>query len=223
MFLELRNNLNRFIEFLLNLVFIKKCIVCSCAKTDDLLCKSCAKAVHYLSGFPHKIYNEIPIYSAALYQDTVKSLIGNLKFKHKKTSAIVLGKILFDYFQKTGDKNKDYIICFVPSYFTKSATRGYNHMFLIAKEFSNLTGIEINKNLINKIKYTKPQYKSKNRQKNIKGSFRINNREINSIKGKTVILLDDITTSGATLEEILNCFIKKGIKNIICLTVAKAG
>ncbi len=223
MFLELRNNLNRFIESLLNLIYVKKCIVCSCAKTDDLMCKTCAKAVHYLSGFPHKIFNEIPVYSVALYQDTVKTLIHNLKFKHGKNASIVLAQMLFDYFCKIKDPNKEYIVCFVPSYFTKSATRGYNHMLLIAKEFSKLANIELSKNLISKIKYTKPQYKAKNRQKNIKDSFGINNNELLSVKNKTVILLDDITTSGATLEEILNCFIKKDVKNIICLTVAKAG
>ena len=224
MFLGLRNKIIYLYNSFLNLVFDKKCIVCGCSKSDNLLCKTCAKDVNYLSGFPHKIYNGIPIYSASLYQTTVKELIHKLKFKHKKSAAIVLSKILFNYFKKIKEEDKEYIITFVPSFYLKSYERGYNHMYLISKEFSKLTGINIEQNLINKIKYTKPQYKVKDRYKNIKNSIKINKSKIllPDIKEKTIILLDDITTSGATVEEVLNCFLKENINNIICLTVAKA-
>ena len=94
-------------------------------------------------------------------------------------------------------------------------------MYLIVKEFSKLTNFEINKKLIKKIKYTKPQYKAKNRHKNIKNSFKINEKEIKNIKNKTILLIDDITTSGATLEEIINLLLKYNINEIICLTIAK--
>ena len=222
MFLGLRNIFTGFYNSFLSLIFDKKCIICNCSKNDSLLCKNCAKNINYLSGFPHRIYNNIPIYSVALYQETIKELILKLKFRHKKSSSIVLSHLLFEYFQKIKEE-KDYIICYVPSFFIKSAQRGYNHMFLIAKEFSLLTGIELKKDLIKKIKYTHPQYKVKDRYKNIKDSFKINKNCLNLIKDKTVILLDDITTSGATLEEIINCFQKEGVNDLICLTVAKAG
>lgn len=220
MYLKIKLQIKYFLENFLDLIYKRKCIVCSCLKQDDFLCKTCAKDIDYLSGFAHKIYNNVPIYSAVLYKGSIKTLIHKLKFSHRKNASKVLAKILFEYFKKIKE-DKDYIIVFPPSYFIKSAQRGYNHMLLIAKEFSLLTGIPYNKNIIQKIKYTKPQYKAKDRRKNISGSFKINLKGIN-LKYKTIILLDDITTSGATLEEIIDCFKKENINNIVCLTVSKS-
>jgi predicted amidophosphoribosyltransferase len=87
--------------------------------------------------------------------------------------SIPLSNILYNYFLKLNLKD-EYIIIYPPSNYLKSSIRGYNHMFLIAKEFSNLTGFEIYKDLIIKTKPTKPQYKAKNRHSNIKNSFKIN-------------------------------------------------
>ena len=218
--MELRKIIPDLYDNFLNMIYKKKCLICGCSKTDDLLCKTCLKDVQFLSYFAHKFYNRIPIYSAAIYDKNIKTLIQMLKFKHKKSASKPLSDILFSYFKKLNLKD-DFIIVYPPSYFIKSAERGYNHMFLIAKHFSKLTGFEINKNLIKKIKPTKPQYKAKDRRKNIKGSFRINQKELLKLKDKKLLLIDDITTSGATLEEIINCFLELDFNNITCLTISK--
>lgn len=218
--MELRKIIPDLYDNFLNMIYKKKCLICGCSKTDDLLCKTCLKDVQFLSYFAHKFYNRIPIYSAAIYDKNIKTLIQMLKFKHKKSASKPLSDILFSYFKKLNLKD-DFIIVYPPSYFIKSAERGYNHMFLITKHFSKLTGFEVNKNLIKKIKPTKPQYKTKDRRKNIKGSFRINQKELLKLKDKKLLLIDDITTSGATLEEIINCFLELNFNNIICLTISK--
>lgn len=218
--MELRKIIPDLYDNFLNMIYKKKCLICGCSKTDDLLCKTCLKDVQFLSYFAHKFYNRIPIYSAAIYDKNIKALIQMLKFKHKKSASKPLSDILFSYFKKLNLQD-DFIIVYPPSYFIKSAERGYNHMFLIAKHFSKLTGFEINKNLIKKIKPTKPQYKAKDRRKNIKGSFRINQKELLKLKDKKLLLIDDITTSGATLEEIINCFLELNFNNITCLTISK--
>lgn len=218
--MELRKIIPDLYDNFLNMIYKKKCLICGCSKTDDLLCKTCLKDVQFLSYFAHKFYNRIPIYSAAIYDKNIKTLIQMLKFKHKKSASKPLSDILFSYFKKLNLKD-DFIIVYPPSYFIKSAERGYNHMFLIAKHFSKLTGFEVNKNLIKKIKPTKPQYKAKDRRKNIKGSFRINQKELLKLKDKKLLLIDDITTSGATLEEIINCFLELNFNNITCLTISK--
>lgn len=220
MFLKFKSKVKDVYNNFLDLIYNKKCIVCGSSKEDNFLCKTCAKDVHYLSTFAHRIYSNVPVYSATLYTGSVKTLIHKLKFSHGKNASIPLGKILFEYFNKI-KKDKNYIIVYPPSFFLKSAQRGYNHMFLIAKVFSELSGVPVEKGLIRKTKYTKPQFKVKNRKKNIQGSFKINLNNKN-LNGKTLLLIDDITTSGATLDEIINCFQKENIFNIVCLTVSKS-
>ncbi len=220
MVLKIKSYIKYLYECFLNLIYNKKCIVCGNSKENSFLCKTCAKDVCYLSVFAHKIYEGVPFYSAALYNGPIKILIQKLKFSHRKNASIPLANILYKYFLKI-KKDKNYIIAFPPSYFIKSAQRGYNHMYLIAKEFGFLSNIPIEKSLIKKIKYTKPQYKVKDRKNNILNSFKINIKNKN-LKDKTILLIDDITTSGATLEEIINCFKKEGFSNIVCLTISKS-
>ena len=209
------------LENILCLIYKNKCLVCNCSKTDSLLCKNCLKDVNFLSTFPHKIYNSVPIYSAVIYDKTIKKLIHLLKFQHKKKASIVLGELLYKYFKKL-NLNDDLIIIYPDSFFIKNLIRGYEHMFLVAQTFSKLSGLKFYKHAIQKIKNTKPQYMVKNRKNNIKGTFKINKKYINELKQKSVLLIDDITTSGATIEEITDILQKENIENITVLTVSKA-
>ncbi len=206
----------------LNLVYNQKCVICGCSKTDNLLCKKCTGKIRFLPVFAHRIYNGVPVFCAFNYQGLIKKLIHLFKFSHKKHAGKVLSQLLFQYFQKLNLKG-EFIIIFPDSFFLKSAFKGYNHMFLIARWFSKFTGFKVEANLIKKKKYTKPQFSVKNREKNIEGSFKINDKLIEKLKNKKLLLIDDITTSGATLKEITKCLKEKGLENITCLTIAKAG
>ncbi len=97
--------LNKFLD----LIYNKKCLVCGCSKTDNLLCKNCLKDVYYLSGFAQRFYKKIPIFCATNYQKTTKSLIQKLKYSHKKNASIPLSNILYNYFLKLNLKD-EYII-----------------------------------------------------------------------------------------------------------------
>ena len=48
MFLNIKNKIINILNLFLDLIYNKKCLICSCAKTDELLCKNCAKDIHYL-------------------------------------------------------------------------------------------------------------------------------------------------------------------------------
>ena len=206
---------------LLDLIYKNKCLICSCSKTDSFLCKNCAKDVNFLSSFPHRIYNNIPIYSAATYENVVKKLIQLLKFSHKKSSSVVLGELLFEYYKKL-NLNRDFIIIYPNSFYLKKLFRGYEHMYLITKEFAKLSALKLYKDVIKKTRNTVSQYKAKNRRLNIENSFKINEKYINELKSKPVLVVDDIITTGATLEEIINVLKKEDIKDITCLTISKA-
>ena len=103
------------------------------------------------------------------------------------------------------------IIIGIPSYKDRKNKRGYNHINLIIKELSKQLNIQYSDKIIEKIKYTKPQYNLNysERYENIKNSFKINPENINK---SNILILDDIVTSGATASEIINLF--KTLKNI---------
>ncbi len=100
--------------------------------------------------------------------------------------------------------------------------RGYNQSELLGKFLSDKLSIRIENNVLYKIKETISQVEIKDRNKrlkNLEGAFEVKNAEI--IKNKNVILIDDITTTGATLNEARRILKTAGAKKVIGLTVAK--
>lgn len=105
----------------------------------------------------------------------------------------------------------------------RNKERGYNQSELIAKEISKIIQIPIATKVLYKIKNTVPQstLNREQREKNAKGVYKI--RNINKIKNKKVLIVDDIYTTGNTVNECANILIQNGImkKDIGILTIAK--
>lgn len=124
------------------------------------------------------------------------------------------------YFEKL--KRYDIIIV-VPLSRKRKLKRGYNQSLLIAKIISDILQIKIQSKIIYKTKNIVPQstLNKEERQANIKGAFKIKN--IEKIIDKKILIIDDIYTTGNTLNECSRQLIKNGIKkeNIGVLTLAK--
>ena len=88
-------------------------------------------------------------------------------------------------------------------------------MELVCQEFSKISGFQCNFDLIKRIKDTKPQYKLNRRQRleNLSGAFEIN-REY--LPQKTILIMDDICTTGSTYEEMVKTMQNEGIRDIVC-------
>ena len=126
--------------------------------------------------------------------------------------------------KKSFEKLKKYdIIIIVPISNKRKLERGYNQSELIAKEISKIIEVPIEKKVLYKIKNTVPQstLNKKQREENAKGVYKAKN--INRIYNKKILLIDDIYTTGNTVNECANILIQKGIKrkNIGVLTIAK--
>ena len=89
-------------------------------------------------------------------------------------------------------------------------------MELVAVEFCKLTGYTLNTELIKRVKDTKPQYRlsRKERLQNLSQAFEV---DLSKNLNKPVLILDDICTTGATFEEMINALKEQGIKNIVCM------
>lgn len=160
------------------------------------------------------------IYACTLYDEITKKLIKDLKYYNKKSLAPLQAKIMYEYWKEL-NKKEDFIIIPVPIHKERRKERKYNHMDLVADEFSKLSGYLTNKNFLLRIKDTKKQYNlnKQERIKNIKNAFEISSSEVISIE-KNLLIIDDITSSGITLKEIIKLLKKNGYKKITALTLS---
>ena len=92
-------------------------------------------------------------------------------------------------------------------------------MELVAEELSKMSGFKCNFDLIKRIKDTKPQYKLNRteRLQNLADAFVINK---DLYKGKTLLIIDDICTTGSTFEEMIKIFKANNINDIVCFSTS---
>ena len=118
-------------------------------------------------------------------------------------------------------KKENFLILPVPIHQNRRKERKYNHMDLVADELSKLTGYKNNKKFILRIKDTIKQFNLNKTQRlqNIKNAFAINQNETID-KNENLLIIDDITSTGITLEEIIKLLKKNGYKKITALTLS---
>lgn len=163
-------------------------------------------------------YGRFPIVSgtALLYffkKNIAQELIHALKYKNQQHIGTVFGDILGNKMLKSGRfKNIDYIIP-VPLHKNKFKSRGYNQVTTFGKSLSQKLSIPYNDKALIKISSTKTQTKKirLDRWRDVQELFFVNNPE--SFNNKHILLIDDIITTGATLEACAKAFEKtKNIK-----------
>jgi ComF family protein len=110
----------------------------------------------------------------------------------------------------------------VPLHPVKKAERGYNQSYYIAKGLSLITGIPLNNKVLKRVRFTETQtaLSMTERRDNIKGAFSLK-RGV-SLSGKTVIILDDVITSGSTVSECGRVLLKGGAQKVYAVSAALA-
>lgn len=200
---------------LLDLIYRKKCYFCSSSKSSLKMCPQCYDELSYSEFRVNRIIEGVNIYSCGVYEKYLQKLIRGLKYHRQKELAFYLAKFMFEYWEKIGDK-REFQVVPVPSHEKRVKQRKYNHMDLVVEEFCKISGFEPNYELIKRVKDTKPQYKltRKERMQNLSDAFIV---DLEKDLGKPVLILDDICTTGATFEEMINTLKKQGIQEIVCL------
>jgi len=133
-----------------------------------------------------------------------------LKDQDKAIMADPLADLMFNSMPRLLDvQDYDYIIP-VPIHKKKMRKRGYNQMELIGRRLSTKTGIPLEVRSLVKSVNTRPQRGliAKERQKNIKDSFEVPDRS--KIDGKRILLIDDVMTTGATVNECARVLLNDG-------------
>ena len=113
------------------------------------------------------------------------------------------------------------VICYVPMTKKSEKKRGFNQCEVIARHIGYRINIPVS-DCIKKIKNTKEQktLTKEERVKNLKGAFKVS--RVKDIKNKDVILIDDVMTTGATINECKDILKRSGANKITVLTIAKS-
>lgn len=220
-------------------------ITCVCCNeelnSDDYLCEECKNDLMLINHRCKKCGDEINDFSTFCknckgikrnftkavspfkYDGTAKNLVYKLKYSGAKYVTKPLSKYLVDTYKNSDFANIDIVTC-VPLSIERLKSRGYNQAQALAEEFCNLLQAENinltqNYNLIKRVKNTPTQTSltKLERRENLKDAF-VFCGEKDEVKGKNILIIDDIFTTGATIEELTNVFKKHKAGKIYCLT-----
>ncbi len=162
--------------------------------------------------------------AATDYDDPrVKNLIHALKFNGVKRAAAPLARLLMQY-AETADFISGYqVVTPIPLGKTRERTRGYNQAAEIARPFAEQFQLSFEYKCFVRTKNTKPQTEmdsSRKRAENVKDCFAVKDAE--KIRGKRVVLIDDVTTSGATFLAAAEALKAAGARSVLALAAARA-
>lgn len=212
----------------LDIVYPQVCSICGKLNIKSL-CNKCKiklkkefsfKIENYDNDFKKNFIEHCYFFK---YEYLIRNQILDFKFHEKPYIYKTISYFLKNN-QKSFENIKKYdIIIVVPISKRRQKERGYNQSELLATEISKIIDAKIVKNILYKIKDTKPQsvLNKKQREQNVKGIYKAKN--INKIKNKKVLLVDDIYTTGSTINECAKILGQVGIdrKQLGVLTIAK--
>jgi len=210
------------IKLLLNLIWPNTCLNCdNLLKLNELphICPACQQLLS-----KHKLVNPVFPYGYSIYQydGLVRKLIHLFKYKRKQKVAQIFIKTMADLSQSHLALEKFDLIIPIPISWFRYLKREFNQAQVLASLLSNLN-IPLLSNALVRIKLTLPQsdLNRKERIKNIKGSFQVKEAWLKDIKDKKILLIDDLITTGATLNEARKTLLASGAKEVKALTLAK--
>ena len=189
------------------LLFLREpaCLRCGRPVEDETeeYCPHCRKTQHlFEKGF-----------APFIYDGRIRDAVLRFKFGHRAEYAAFFGAAVWTYGKKRIREWDPDLIVPVPVYRERQLRRGYNQAELLAEELSARSGIPCSTHLATRVRHTLPQKEldEKQRRKNLLGAFRI--AQDVSVP-ETILIVDDIYTTGATIDALAAHLLRKGAKKI---------
>lgn len=171
-------------------------------------CRDCEEKTHFFER------------GRMLYEyESVAASIYRFKYGNRREYAGFFGGEIWRYLEGFIQAARPDGLIPVPLHPKRERLRGYNQAALLAKEISRLSGIPVYDKIVVRKKNTVPLKKlnAPERQNNLKKAFIIRG---NDVKLDTVILIDDIFTTGSTIDEVSKVLIRAGVKKVYFITLA---
>lgn len=211
----------KLLEFLWNLLFPPKCLLCRKVLSDEELdlCHNCRtdgpECINDRKKFPF-----IDSWAAIwYYEGNARRSLLRYKFRGARSYAIGYGRLLAMKLTEAHPDGFD-LLTWVPISSLRRFTRGYDQVELLAQSVGRELGVAPVP-LLRKIRHNRPQsgiIGDAQRRANVLGAYRAENAEY--LQGKRIVLLDDIITTGATVSECARVLLTAGAKEVHCAAVA---
>ena len=238
-------------DFLSNgvdLLYPKTCPICN-HKTSDHFCSDCWDKIEFikpplcpkcgrpfasdisLSYSPDHLCSECRdtktyfdrAAAVGAYEGTLAEAIHLFKYRHKKGLGRALGRIMVEHISSNPSlfTLPSIIAIPVPLHPKRLREREFNQSLILTKEISNVFKIPILVDNLHRILWTRPQIELKGEERlvNVKGAFALKNHK--AIEDKSILLIDDVYTTGATVRECSKVLKKAGAKEVYVFTLAR--
>jgi len=237
-FYFIKQKLEKAVEHLLP----AQCLLCALPSHNKLICSYCQKALSqpracclycglslsssqpFCGDCLKQKHLFTKLHALAGYQSPYSILIKQLKYENKLIAGELLGQLLVDsiasHFSSDEIGEFDYLIA-VPLHDKKLRRRGFNQAQLIADIVSRQLKIPLLANTIERSKETQAQegLSISKRRKNLRAAFTVNKN--NLLQGKKVALLDDVVTTGATINSLCKCLLAEQVASISVFCICR--
>ena len=239
-----RHNIQYYLKFAFNSLYgfyaPHLCLICKNTinfnnKRSDYICNKCLDSLPLAKDSEHilndintalgkekvSIDNAVSLFDVSSHGDFLE-VIHALKYQSLKMIGYEFGKLLWKKMKMEGRQVYDFIVP-VPLHSAKKRERGYNQSDLIGLGLSEISGIPFNKRLLKRKSYTKTQtlLNASERQINLLGVFSGSSKS-NLIEGKRILIVDDVLTTGSTINNAAIELKKAGALTVDAATLAKA-
>jgi ComF family protein len=184
------------------------CPRCGRPQSSGMLCSECVNWQADIDG----------IRSPFVFDGVMRQAIHEFKYRNLRALATPLAELLYGYFL-TNPIPGEFLVP-VPLHRERWRERGYNQSSLLARELGKLTGLLVVDDCLVRQQHTHPQARAANvgeRQRNVAGAFACQDGRL---RGKQVLLIDDVTTSGATLNSCAGALKSAGAISVWGLVMA---
>ena len=229
-----------FFRILPDFLYPRRCPVCDKAVKPfgSLVCEECVPKIKYVKApycqkcgkelkdaravFCHDCVNRKHFYDrgmALFAYRSVSDSIYRFKYRGRQEYAAYYGERMARILGKRILELRPDALVPVPIHAAKKRQRGYNQAEVLANEVGRLLHIPVETKLIKRVQKTKPMkdLSVQERQNNLKRAFKIS---INDVKLNTIVIIDDIYTTGATIDSMAQTFMEKGVKQIYFMALA---